>query len=109
MTELRVSDEAAAVIRRVRSERSGVLTITIDGGCCEGTAPHLYEDYVVPVGVIEIGRVDGIPVYIPGALGEQYATAHVTIDVVDDALSDAMSLETELGKRLVMRGQTPSR
>jgi uncharacterized protein (DUF779 family) len=101
-----VSAAAAAVIRQVRNDRTrggGTLTITIDGGCCEGTAPHLYEDYVVPAGAIEIGRVDGIAVYIPGALGEQYATAKVTIDVIDDASSDAMSLETELGKRLVMR------
>jgi len=61
---LHVSDEAAAVIREVRSDRGGTLTITIDGGCCEGTAPHLYENYVVPAGCIEIGRFDGIAVYI---------------------------------------------
>ena len=105
MAELHVSDAAAAVIRQVklaRATRGGVLTITIDGGCCEGTAPHLYEDYVVPSEAVEIGAVDGIPVYIPGPLREQYATARVTIDVIDDASSDALSLETELGKRLVM-------
>jgi len=103
MSELHVSETAAAVIREVRHDRGGVLTITIDGGCCEGTAPHLYENYVVPAGCIEIGRFDDIPVYIPGALGEQYADARVTIDVIDDPVSDAMSLETSLGKRLVLR------
>ena len=103
MSELRVSEGAAAVIREVRSDRGGSLTITIDGGCCEGTAPHLYEDYVVPAGCIEIGRFDDIPVYIPGPLGDQYADARVTIDVIDDPVSDAMSLETSLGKRLILR------
>ena len=103
MSDLHVSDEAAAVIREVRSDRGGTLTITIDGGCCEGTAPHLYENYVVPAGCIEIGRFDGIAVYIPGALGAQYASARVIIDVIEDPLSDAMSLETSLGKRLVLR------
>jgi uncharacterized protein (DUF779 family) len=103
VTELRVSDAAAAVVRQVRHDRGGTLTITIDGGCCEGTAPHLYENYVVPAGAIEIGRVDEVPVFIPGNLGEQYATASVTIDVVDDPLSDALSLETNLGKRLTMQ------
>ncbi len=101
-----MSDAAVAVIRQVRRERAdraGTFTITIDGGCCEGTAPHLYENYVVPAGAIEIGRVDDVPVFIPGNLGEQYATASVTIDVVDDPLSDAMSLESDLGKRLVFR------
>jgi len=103
VSELHVSDGAAAVIREVRSDRGGRLTITIDGGCCEGTAPHLYENYVVPAGCIEVGRFDGIPVYIPGALGDQYADARITIDVIDDPVSDAMSLETSLGKRLVLR------
>lgn len=98
-----MSDAAAAVIRQIRDDRSGTLTITVDGGCCEGTAPHLYENYVVPAGAIEIGRVDDVPVFIPGNLGEQYATASVTIDVVDDPLADALSLETDLGKRLVFR------
>jgi uncharacterized protein (DUF779 family) len=102
VSELRVSKSAAAIIREVRNDRGGTLTITIDGGCCEGTAPHLYEDYVVPAGSIEIGRFDDIPVYIPGTLGDQYANTCVTIDVIDDPRSDAMSLETSLGKRLIM-------
>jgi len=103
VSDLRVSESAAAVIREVRNSRGGALTITIDGGCCEGTAPHLYEDYVVPAGCIEIGRFDDIPVYIPGTLGEQYADTRVTIDVIDDPASDALSIETSLGKRLVLR------
>jgi len=109
VAELHVSESAAAVIRQVRqarqatNARGGALTITIDGGCCEGTAPHLYADYVVPAGCIEIGRFDDIPVFLPPQLGAQYASAHLTIDVVDDPASDAMSLETELGKRLVLR------
>lgn len=108
MSELCVSAAAATVIREVRrtrqaeTDRDGVLTITIDGGCCEGTAPHLYENYVVPAGCVEIGRFDGIAVYVPPQLGDQYAAARVTIDVIDDPVSDAMSLETSLGKRLVL-------
>ncbi len=109
MAELHVTAAAATVIRQVRkarhaaNARGGTLTITIDGGCCEGTAPHLYSGYVVPAGCIEIGRFDDIPVFIPPQLGAQYASTRLTIDVVDDPASDAMSLETELGKRLVLR------
>ena len=32
-----------------------------------------------------------------------YADADVTIDVIDEPLSDAMSLETEYGLRFVLR------
>ena len=87
----------------MREARSGQLTISIDGGCCEGTAPHLYEDYVLPQGCHPIGQAEGISVYVPGRFQAQYEAATVIIDLVDDALSDAMSLETEFGVRLVVR------
>ena len=72
-------------------------------GCCEGTAPHLYENYLLPQGVQEIGRAEGIPVYIAAHLKEQWRDARVTLDLDEQDTSDAMSLETEYGVRLVLR------
>lgn len=103
MSEVKATDEAEAVLRAVRSRHDGVLTITLAGGCCEGSAPHLYEDYLLPFGAGEIGRVADIPVFLPREWQELYADAKLLIDVVDDPASDAMSLETRLGKRLVIR------
>jgi len=100
---LTVTDRAASILRTVRAERTGVLTISIDSGCCEGTAPNLYEDYVLPAGVHEIGRAEGIPVYVAPYLKENWQRADVTLDLVDEDSSDAMSLETEHGVRLVLR------
>jgi len=97
-----VTERAAEMIRRIRSERSGALTITIDSGCCEGTAPNLYEDYLVPYGFAEIGRAEGIPVLVPPSWEEQWRATPVTLDLVDDACSDAMSLETEYGVRFFL-------
>jgi len=105
MPKLTISESAATVLRQIREQSSGRLTISIDGGCCEGTAPHLYENYLLPYGVHEIGRAEEIPVYIPLHLKDAYAGAAVRLDVVDDEMSDAMSLETVLGKRLVLRRQ----
>jgi len=103
MATVKVSERASEMLRQIRRKRSGVLTITIDGGCCEGTAPHLYEDYVVPSGSVEIGRAEDIPIYIAPHFQDQYKRARVTIDLIDDESSDAMSIETEHGVRLVMR------
>ena len=80
----------------------GRLTFTIDGGCCEGTAPHLFEDAVL-AGVDPVGEAAGVPVYLQAAMTTLYADADVTIDVVDEPMSDAMSLETEYGVRFVLR------
>ncbi|MFQ5478950.1 MAG: DUF779 domain-containing protein [Candidatus Binatia bacterium] len=103
MPVVRVSEAAERVLARVRADRSGDLSITLDGGCCEGSAPHLYENYVVPFGAKEIGRAGGIPVFLPPGLIDLYEDADILIDVVDDPISDAMSLETSYGRRLVIR------
>ena len=87
----------------MRETVAGELTISIDTGCCEGTAPHLYDNYVLPYGSIEVGRADGIGIFVPPHLEEQYDGACFEIDAIEDQGSDAMSLETRLGKRLVMR------
>ena len=102
MPTIRITPRAAEAVARVRAERRGALSFTIDGGCCEGTAPHLYEDAVL-AGVEAIGEAAGVPVYLQAAMTKLYADADVTIDVVAEPLSDAMSLEAEYGLRFVLR------
>jgi uncharacterized protein (DUF779 family) len=106
MTTVRITPRAAAVVSRVRSERAGPLTFTIDGGCCEGTAPHLFEHALVTSAAEKVGEVEGIPVYLQPAMVPLYADAEVTIDVIEEPISDALSLETEYGLRFVMREGT---
>ena len=103
MTTVRITPRAAAVVSHVRRERTGPLTFTIDGGCCEGTAPHLFEHAVVTAGAEKVGEVEGVPVYLQPAMVPLYADAVVTIDVVEEPVSDALSLETEYGLRFVLR------
>jgi uncharacterized protein (DUF779 family) len=103
MAKVTTTDDAVSVLRQVRERRGGTLTISIDTGCCEGTAPHLYEDYILPYGSTEIGRSGDIPVFVPPHLSALYENASILIDVVDEEASDAMSLETSLGKRFVLR------
>ena len=106
MPTIKITPRAAEVVARVRAERSGTLSFTIDGGCCEGTAPHLFEDAVL-AGVESVGEAAGVPVYLQAAMTKLYADADVTIDVVDEPMSDAMSLETEYGLRFVLREGSP--
>ena len=103
MAVLTITERASAALREATAGRRGQLTITIDGGCCEGTAPHLYEDHVLPWGAHCIGELEGVPVYVPVHLKPQYEEARVNIDAVDEPVSDAMSLESRLGVRFVLR------
>jgi uncharacterized protein (DUF779 family) len=98
------TDAAARVVEQVRSRRSGELTITIGTGCCESTAPFLYEDFWPGPDQEKVGDVAGVPVYAPDYLRTNYPDDDgVTIDVVEGVLAESMSIETELECRLILR------
>ena len=89
---------------RAKAARGGRLTITIGTGCCESTAPFLYEDFWPGPDQAEVGVVSGVSVYAPEYLRKLYpGTESVVIDVSED-LADSLSIETEFGCRLVLRG-----
>lgn len=98
------TDRAAEVVERMKQERDGALTITIGTGCCESTAPFLYEDFWPGPDQAEVGEVAGVPVWAPEYVRDLYpGDDGAVIDVVDEP-AESLSIETELGCRLVLRG-----
>src|SRR3954462_2283544 len=84
--------------------RAGALTVTIGTGCCESTAPFLYEDFWPGPDQEAVGEVEGVIIYAPEYLRTQYpGDDGVVLDVVDE-LGESLSVETELGCRLILRG-----
>jgi uncharacterized protein (DUF779 family) len=99
-----VTDAARTVVERALAERTGTLTITIANGCCESTAPFLYEDYWPGPDAEAVGEVAGVVIYAPGHLRKLYPGGQgATIDVVD-VNAESMSLETAWGQRFILRG-----
>jgi uncharacterized protein (DUF779 family) len=97
------TDAAARIVDRAKRDRRGALLFTIGTGCCESTAPFLYEDFWPGPDSEQVGEVDGVPVYAPEYLRALYPAGEgVVIDVVDD-LAESMSIETEYGCRFVLR------
>ncbi len=102
---MKVTGTAAAerVVERAKRDRPGVLVFSIGTGCCESTAPFLYEDFWPGPDSEEVGTVGGVPVYAPEYLRALYPAGDgVTIDVVDD-IAESMSIETEYGCRFILR------
>lgn len=98
------TDRARAVVASMGERRTGTLTITIGTGCCESTAPFLYEDFWPGPDQEPVGEVDGVTIYAPAYLRRQYpGDDGVVLDVVDE-LGESLSVETELGCRLTLRG-----
>src|SRR5262249_17613007 len=74
-------------------------------GCCESTAPFLYEDFWPGPDALPVGEVAGVVVYAPEYLRALYpGDDGVVIDVEDGLMAESMSIETEYGCRFVLRG-----
>jgi uncharacterized protein (DUF779 family) len=103
---LKVTGTAAAarVVERARRDRRGALVFTIGTGCCESTAPFLYEDFWPGPDSEAVGDVAGIPVYAPEYLRVLYPGEEgVTVDVEEGSMAESMSIETEYGCRFILR------
>ena len=93
------------VVERARQDRRGELSFTIGTGCCESTAPFLYEDFWAGPDAERVGEVAGVPVFAPEYLRALYpGTDGVVIDVDEGLMAESMSIETEYGCRFVLRG-----
>ena len=99
------TDRAARVVERMRAKRSGRLTITIGTGCCESTAPFLYEDFWLGPDQAVVGRVGDVEIFAPEYLRKLYPDDEgAVVDVDEDYVAESLSIETELGCRFVLRG-----
>ena len=98
------TDAAARIVERAKRDRRGALVFTIGTGCCESTAPFLYEDFWPGPDSEQVGEVGGVPVFAPAYLRDLYPAGDgVTIDVDDSMLAESMSIETEYGCRFILR------
>jgi len=99
------TERAAAVVEAVKATRAGSLTITIGTGCCDSTAPFLYEDFWPGPDQEIVGVVADVPVYAPAYLRASYVDDDgVVIDVLENQMAESLSIETALDCRLILRG-----
>ncbi len=91
-----------------KTHRQGTLTVTIGTGCCESTAPFLYEDFWLDPEQEQVGTVAGVGIYAPRYVRDLYPDDDgVTLDVVEE-IAESLSIETEWGYRLILRGPDQS-
>jgi uncharacterized protein (DUF779 family) len=102
--QVTATDAAVRVIGRAREVRDGALTVTLGTGCCESTAPFLYENFWPGPDQEQIGEVGGVPVFAPEYLRSMYPGADGVVIDVYAGPAESMSIETEFGCRLILRG-----
>ena len=94
---------AARIVERATRDRRGALVFTIGTGCCESTAPFLYEDFWPGPDSERVGDVAGVPVFAPEYLRALYPGDDGVVVDVDEGMAESMSIETEYGCRFVLR------
>ena len=95
---------AARIVERAKRDRRGALVFTIGTGCCESTAPFLYEDFWPGPDSEPVGEVAGVAVVAPEYLRALYpGDEAVVIDVEEGLMAESMSIETEYGCRFILR------
>ena len=99
--EVAITGAARAVLDRVKAQREDLVFVFGDG-CCEGTAPLLFDHYCVDGEQIRVGELEGVPVYASPHVHRLYGNRRVVIDVSHGALSDSLSLETGQACRFIL-------
>jgi uncharacterized protein (DUF779 family) len=93
---------AAEVVARVRAARSGDLSLVIGNGCCDSTAPFLFEAYLAGPNEREVAAHHGVRILIDEAVVRSFEGREVVVDAADDPQPDSFSCESELGYRFFL-------
>jgi len=100
-----ITDEARAVIDRLRAEH-GELLFHQSGGCCDGSSPMCYPlgEFRVGGSDVLLGRIHGCPFYMARDQFELWQNTHLTVDTVKGR-GASFSLEIPLGLRFVIHSR----
>jgi uncharacterized protein (DUF779 family) len=97
------TDAARDIVRRVAAAGRSDLVVVLGTGCCDSTAPFLYDRYYPGPDAVLVGEVGGIPIYAHRWLADLYRpTGRLVLNCVPDVTGDSFSLESDLGRRLTL-------
>ncbi|HEX2032304.1 MAG TPA: DUF779 domain-containing protein [Actinomycetota bacterium] len=96
--------QAEAVVRKVAGGGREHLVMVLGTGCCDSTAPFLYDRYYPGPDVVEVGRIAEVPVLAHRWLADLYRdSAGLEVDVDEGVVNDSFSLESEYDARFTLR------
>ena len=100
--------QAEDTVRKVAESGRDQLVMVLGTGCCDSTAPFLFDRYYPGPDVVEVGRIAGVPVFAHRWLAGMYRKGELEIDVDEGLLNDSFSLESEFDCRFTLRVAAPS-
>ncbi len=100
-----ITEKAAEVVRKLKDEH-GELIFHQSGGCCDGSAPMIFEkeDMYLDDSDILLGQLEGVNYYMNEEQFEYWKHTHLTVDVTEGRGS-SFSLEIPLGLRFIIHSR----
>jgi uncharacterized protein (DUF779 family) len=100
-----ITDEAIKIVEELKA-KYGELIFHQSGGCCDGSAPMIFEkeDMYLDDSDILLGKVAGINYYMNQDQFEYWKHTHLTIDITEGRGS-SFSLEIPLGVRFIIHSR----
>ena len=100
-----ITEEAKKVVEKLKVAY-GELIFHQSGGCCDGSAPMIFEkeDMYLDDSDILLGKLVGVNYYMNEAQFEYWKHTHLTVDVTEGRGS-SFSLEIPLGLRFIIHSR----
>ncbi|WP_407557144.1 DUF779 domain-containing protein [Winogradskyella sp. 4-2091] len=105
MKRVEITEEAAKVVQQLKAKH-GELIFHQSGGCCDGSAPMIFEkeDMYLDESDILLGEVEGVNFYMNQDQYEYWKHTHLTVDVTKGR-GASFSLEIPLGLRFLIHSR----
>jgi uncharacterized protein (DUF779 family) len=102
---LEITDKAIEILNQIK-EKYGELIFHQSGGCCDGTAPMVFEkgEMYLDDSDILVGVIEGVNYYMNVDQFEYWKYSYLTIDIVAGRGS-SFSLEIPLGVRFIIHSR----
>jgi uncharacterized protein (DUF779 family) len=95
---------AESMVRAVAAGGRSDLVMMLGDGCCDSTAPFLYDHHDPGPQAVPVGEVAGVPVFAHRWLTDVYANERsLEVDVDEGLPNDSFSLESEHDARFTLR------
>jgi uncharacterized protein (DUF779 family) len=109
MERIAITKEAAAVVNDLQ-RKHGDLIFHQSGGCCDGSAPMIFEkgDMYLDESDVLLGVVAGVDFYMNQDQFEYWKHTHLTVDVTEGR-GASFSLEIPLGLRFLIHSRLLSK
>jgi len=100
-----ITKEAAKIVNELKAKH-GELIFHQSGGCCDGSAPMIFEkeDMYLDESDILLGQLEDVNYYMNQDQFEYWKHTHLTVDITEGRGS-SFSLEIPLGIRFIIHSR----